>query len=111
MSDDLVERVALKIAIRQDCNDGRRCMASHCGCRIDAHAAVRMALEEAAKVAEGPVYKTSGTTGEVSLRGSDGGNWSVPMPLSGFKGSDYGTGRYDAAAAIRGMMEKRNENV
>ncbi len=63
-------------------------------------------LEEAARVAEGPVYRTSGTTGEVSIRGKDGGNWSVPMPQSGFKGSDYGTGRYDAAAAIRALKEK-----
>lgn len=63
-------------------------------------------LEEAARVAEGPVYRTSGTTGEVSLRGSDNGNWSVPMPISGFKGSDYGKGRYDAAAAIRALKDK-----
>lgn len=65
-----------------------------------ADAALAIALEEAARVAEGPVYRTSGT-GDVAIRGTDAGNWSVPQPLSGFKGSDYGTGRYDAAAAIR----------
>ena len=62
-------------------------------------------LEDAAKVAEGPVYRTSGT-GEVSIRGTDKGNWSVPMPISGFTASDYGKGRYDAAAAIRALKDK-----
>ena len=68
-------------------------------------AAIALCMEEAARVAEGPVYRTSGT-GEVSIRGTDKGNWSVPMPISGFTGSDYGTGRYDAAAAIRELKNK-----
>lgn len=62
------------------------------------------ARERCAKVAEGPPLQKNTKTGEVSLRGKlDGGNWSVPQPLAGYRGSDYGTGRYDAAAAIRAM--------
>lgn len=65
-------------------------------------------LEEAAKVAEGPPIEIYSETGEVSLRGSlNGGNWSVPQPIAGYRGSDYGTGRYDAAAAIRAMIAAR----
>lgn len=70
------------------------------------YAAIAVVLEEAAKVAVGPVLHANPQTGEPSLHGTkDGGNWSVPQPLSGYKGSEYGTGRYDAAAAIRALKE------
>lgn len=57
----------------------------------------------AAEAAEGAPYQTNPNTGEVSIRGTNSGNWSVPQPKAGFRGSDYGTGRYDAAAAVRAM--------
>ena len=80
------------------------------GYRADADAAISIirpaVLEEAAKAAEGPSYRTNPNTGEASIRGTDDGNWSVPQPISGFKGSDYGTGRYAAAAAIRALAKE-----
>ena len=105
----LVEKVA--VAIRAEV----RRMLENPPCEYEALATAAIdliraeVLEEAARVAEGPAYRTSGTTGEVSIRGNDAGNWSVPMPLSGFKGSDYGTGRYNAAAAIRALKEKPHD--
>jgi hypothetical protein len=62
------------------------------------------ALEEAAKAAMGPVIEVNISTNEPSLCGDyNGGNWSVPQPIAGYKGSDYGNARYDAAAAIRSL--------
>jgi hypothetical protein len=61
------------------------------------------AMEEAAKIAEGPEYRHNGN-GEVILRGTDSGNWCVPttdFPRVG----GYGQGRVDAAAAIRAAKD------
>ena len=102
MSDTLRERVAR--AIDESLCNGR-VTENNLFYLPEADAAIALVLEEAARVAEGPVYRTSGT-GEVSIRGTDKGNWSVPMPISGFTGSDYGTGRYNAAAAIRALKEE-----
>lgn len=102
MSDELRERVARAISAECRCAMGCRGAIDH---YTEADAAIALiwneAMEEAAKVAVGPVYRTSPKTGEPALHGTDAGNWSVPMPLAGYIGSDYGTGRYDAAAAIR----------
>ena len=117
MTDEqLREAVARAISdVRGPLYDGITLEAEKDRFRAQADAAIALmrpviraaALEEAARVAEGPVYRTSGT-GEVALRGTDNGNWSVPMPTSGFRGSDYGTGRYAAAAAIRALKEKQD---
>ena len=59
-------------------------------------------LKEAAEIARGPVIDANPSTGEARLCGNiNAGNWSVPQPIAGYKGSDYGTGRYDGAEAIR----------
>jgi hypothetical protein len=64
------------------------------------------AYERAEQAAAGPVLETNQRTGEPSLRGNlNGGNWTVPQPIAGYRGSDYGEGRYDAAAAIRKLGE------
>lgn len=58
------------------------------------------ALEEAAKVAEGPVKHRSLVTGEVIYRGNDEHDYAVDGS------SDYGAGRIEAAAAIRSLKDK-----
>ncbi len=58
------------------------------------------ALEEAAKVAEGPVKRRSLVTGEVIYRGTDEHDYAVDGS------SDYGAGRIEAAAEIRALKSK-----
>lgn len=64
------------------------------------------AKQQAAEVARGQTIETNQQTGEPRLCGTEAGNWSVPQPKAGYRGSDYGTGRYDAAAAILAMEPK-----
>jgi len=59
-------------------------------------------LEEAAKVAEGPVKRRSLVTGEVIYRGDDEHDYAVDGS------SDYGAGRIEAAAAIRALKGKND---
>lgn len=62
------------------------------------------ALEEARIAALGAVIEINGNAGEPRYCGAEnGGSWAVPQPKAGFNGSDYGTGRYDAAHAIRAL--------
>jgi hypothetical protein len=81
-----------------------------CFCRLQAPAAINAmrpfiraeALEEAAKVAEGPVKRRSLVTGEVIYRGDDEHDYAVDGS------SDYGAGRIEAAADIRALKEKND---
>lgn len=63
--------------------------------------AFKAGMLRAAEIALGPIFWVNPRTGEPSICGTESGNWSVPQPKDGMKGSDYGTGRYDAATAIR----------
>lgn len=64
------------------------------------------ALDEAAKAAVGPVFEMNTRTGEPRYHGTEERNWSVPQPIAGFRGDPYGTGRYDAAKAIRALKSQ-----
>lgn len=47
------------------------------------------------------VIEINGNTGEPRYCGAEnGGSWAAPQPKAGLNGSDYGTGRYDAALAV-----------
>ena len=101
-------RESVKETIANGCGCDRYCerpFGDVCGCKTDADAAIALVLEEAAKVAEGPVKRRSLVTGEVIYRGDDEHDYAVDGS------SDYGAGRIEAAAAIRALKEKNDSQT
>jgi hypothetical protein len=83
--------------------DGERTLCGpECECFRTADAVIAVVLQEAAKVAEGPVKRRSLVTGEVIYRGDDEHDYAVDGS------SDYGAGRIEAAADIRALKEKND---
>ena len=87
--DELVEKMARAMAAKDSGPEGSVLFEIHWrefgeGYLSGAVAALAVARpvikKECARVAEGPVYSTGGS-GEVAIRGTDAGNWTVPQPV------------------------------